>query len=55
MKTHALETLLDKAVGIKFANLSNKYELTMAHPPPPPPPCAPPGSKSKTIGKNQAM
>ena len=55
MKTHALETLLDKAVGIQLATLSNKYEVTMDHPPPPPPPRAPPGSKSKTIGKNQAM
>ena len=45
MKTHALETLLDKAVGIQLATLSNKYEVTMD----------PPGSKSKTIGKNQAM
>ena len=54
MKTHALETLLDKAVGIQLATLSNKYEVTMDHPLPPPP-CAPPGSKSKTIGKNQAM
>ena len=38
MKTYALETLLDKAVGFQLATLLNKYEVTMDNPPPPPPP-----------------
>ena len=52
MKTHALETLLDKAVGIQLATLSNKYDVTMDHPPPPPP-ARPPVLKVKLSEKTK--